>query len=64
MATSVDELYLCPTHGWLRSYRYVLLENYEALQLCPYCGEPVEVIDIEEARALLRKYQKEEENGR
>ncbi len=61
MATEVVEFYFCPTHGWLKGYRYVLLSNYEALQLCPHCGEPVEVIDLDEARALIRKYQEEEE---
>ena len=60
MATKVQELYLCQTHGWVKGYRYVLTKDYEVFQLCPFYGEQLEVIDIEDARAMLRRYQEQD----
>jgi transcription initiation factor IIE alpha subunit len=62
MATEAIELYLCETHGWVKGYRYILTKDYEVFQLCPFCGEQLQVIDIDEARAMWRKFQ-ESENG-
>jgi hypothetical protein len=60
VATEVIEFYRCALHGVVRWFRFEMSEDGEGLQLCPYCARLLEVIDMAEAREMVRKQNESE----
>lgn len=60
MATEAIELYRCEIHGWQKYFRFVLTPEREGLQLCPLCGRELKVVDLDEAKELLRRQEDSE----
>ena len=59
MAREVIELYRCEVHGFVRWFRFEMSKAGEGLQSCPYCEKELEIIDMDEAKEMVRKRNEE-----